>query len=448
MRATERSFRIAVFLPIASLLLVSAACSEETTTGGAAPTCGNGVLDPDEECEGFDLRGQTCDALGLAVGQLRCTSDCKLDTSGCGGLCGDGIVQPGEVCDGTNLNGATCASLFGEDTEGTLGCSTDCRSLLTEGCRGKAPLGALTACEPGVSTCPAPTQCVPTAAGAFCIEPCDLTAAGACGPDRYCEDVGGVGACASVPTSGMACTERSGCRGAESCIPTFSGSKGTISTCGVPCPASEVGKGQGSCPAGESCVAVAGGPLEISTTPCTTATEETDCDVAAGYRCEGVDVGGVPAMRCARPYGQCAPVTPLYRFDGSQVPDTLLCDREQPTRGRAKCGLVSSRPLRNPARVECVEHFPGLTALGVCVAFCDGVVLGGSAASAPPPDGECGEGATCRVPDAPEFFVPQADVAVACTEEDRSACAPDFDRCLDLGRGLECARAVRICVPN
>src|SRR5690606_27502091 len=135
----------AVSLPIASLLLVSAACSDDTTAAPPA-TCGNGVLEPDEECEGFDLRGQTCDALGLAVGQLRCNAECKLDTSGCGGLCGDGVVQSGEACDGANLHGATCATIFGEGTEGTLGCSSDCRSLLTENCRGQAPLGALTAC--------------------------------------------------------------------------------------------------------------------------------------------------------------------------------------------------------------------------------------------------------------------------------------------------------------
>ncbi len=446
---SSAAIRFVFATPIALVVLAClAACGE---TSARAGTCGNGILDPNEECEGFDLRNQTCDALGLSIGQLRCTADCKLDTSGCGGLCGDGIVQPGEACDGTNLNGASCASIFGDGTEGTLGCSSDCRSLLTDTCRAEAPQGAFTACVPGSSTCPAPTTCVETASGAFCIERCDLARTGACGSGRYCEDVGSVGACASVPGAGMACTERSGCRDeGQTCIPTFSGKSGPVSTCAPACPANEVGKGQGSCSAGSSCVSVEGGPLDLlPLSTCTAATEATDCDVSAGYRCRSVTVvGGAAAMRCARPYGQCAPVTPLYRFDGSPAGDPFLCDRTQPTRGPAKCGLVSTRPLVNPARVECVEHFTGLADIGVCVAFCDAAVLGTGATGAAAPDGSCGDGATCKAPSAPEYFVPQADVAVACTAQDRSTCSPQFDRCLDLGRGLECARAVKICVPN
>ena len=442
-----RATRIALVAPIVLVVLAAAACGESSARPG---TCGNGILEPGEECESFELRGQTCDALGLSVGQLRCTAECKLDTSGCGGVCGDGVVQAGEACDGANLNGATCASIFGDGSEGTLGCASDCRSLLTDTCRGTAPQGAFTACVPGSSTCPAPTACVETASGAFCIEQCDLAQAGTCGADRYCEDVGGVGACASVPAAGMACTERSGCRdGGLSCIPTFSGKTGPIATCAPACPASEVGKGQGSCAAGASCVAVAGGPLDIQElTACTAATEAVDCDVAAGYRCSSVTIAGAAAMRCARPYGQCAPVTPLYRFDGSPATDAFLCDRTQPTRGPAKCGLVSTQPLVNPARVECVEHFTGVADIGVCVAFCDAAVIGTGSAAASGPDGSCGDGATCKAPAAAEYFIPQADVVIGCTDQDRSACAPQFDRCLDLGRGLECARAVKICVPN
>ena len=444
-RATAR---VALVAPIVLLVLAStAACGESSARPG---TCGNGILEPGEECESFDLRGQTCDALGLSVGQLRCNAECKLDTSGCGGVCGDGVVQAGEACDGSNLNGATCASIFGDGSEGTLGCASDCRSLLTDTCRGTAPQGALTACVPGSSTCPTPTTCVETASGAFCIERCDLAQAGTCGANRYCEDVGGVGACASVPAAGMACTERSGCRDAGlTCIPTFSGKTGPIATCAPACPASEVGTGQGSCTAGASCVAVAGGPLDVQElVVCTAATEATDCDVAAGYRCSSVTVAGAAAMRCARPYGQCAPVTPLYRFDGSPATDAFLCDRTQPTRGPSKCGLVSTRPLVNPARVECVEHFTGLADIGVCVAFCDGAVLGTGSTAPGGPDGSCGDGATCKAPAAPEYFIPQADVVIGCTDQDRSACGAQFDRCLDLGRGLECARAVKICVPN
>lgn len=444
---SPRALRSLSLVPIALLVFACAsACSAETSAGG---TCGNGILEPSEECEAFDLRHQTCDSVGLQIGQLRCSADCKLDTIGCGGRCGDGIVQPGEACDGTNLNGATCSSALGAESQGTLGCSSDCRSLLTETCRGQAPQGALTACVPGSSTCAAPTSCVTITSGSFCIEPCDLNAAATCGAGRYCEDVGGGGACASVPAAGMGCTTRSGCLDpALSCIPTFTGKTATISTCAAACSAADVGRGQASCASGKSCVAVEGGPLEIEKpAPCAVPTEASDCTTAQGYRCRSITTAGATAMRCARAYGQCAPVTPLYKFDGAPIVDALLCDRTQPTRGPAKCGLVSATPLTNPARVECVAQFPGLTELGVCVAYCDGVVLARSTAGIGP-DGECGEGATCKVPNAPDYFLPQSDALAACTDVDRASCGPQFDRCLDLGRGLECARAVRICVGN
>ena len=46
--------------------------------------------------------------------------------------CGNGVLEPGESCDGAELGGATCQSR-GYD-EGTLTCSTDCLSLIEDGC--------------------------------------------------------------------------------------------------------------------------------------------------------------------------------------------------------------------------------------------------------------------------------------------------------------------------
>lgn len=56
-------------------------------------TCGNGVVDPGEECDGANLNGATC---GGCAGTPTCTSSCRLDTTSCAN----------GVCDGTE----TCAS--------------------------------------------------------------------------------------------------------------------------------------------------------------------------------------------------------------------------------------------------------------------------------------------------------------------------------------------------
>ncbi len=89
------------------------------------PTCGNGELDPDEECDGADLAGQTCQSLGFGGGALACSQDCAFDTTACtSSQCGNGQADPGEECDGADLAGQTCQSL-GFDG-GALACSQDC----------------------------------------------------------------------------------------------------------------------------------------------------------------------------------------------------------------------------------------------------------------------------------------------------------------------------------
>ncbi len=87
--------------------------------------CGNGVAEGAEPCDGFDLRGANCAAIGLQAGTLRCDHSCRIDTSGCNaGACGDGVKQIGEECDGTDTGGKVCSS-FGF-IEGTLHCTSSC----------------------------------------------------------------------------------------------------------------------------------------------------------------------------------------------------------------------------------------------------------------------------------------------------------------------------------
>lgn len=110
-------------------------------TNGNVTTCGNGTLDSGEECEGSNLNGKTCLTQGFQSGTLSCSATCTLDTTGCigssgGGVtCGNGKVDyPDEDCDGTNLDGATCQDVG--FTSGTLSCDSNCW-FDTSKCTGK-----------------------------------------------------------------------------------------------------------------------------------------------------------------------------------------------------------------------------------------------------------------------------------------------------------------------
>ncbi len=97
------------------------------------PVCGDGSQQAAELCDGADLAGQTCQSLGFAGGTLGCLPDCTFDTSACdagGPTCGNGVAETGEDCDGADLGGLTCLDLG--YTGGTLGC-VDC-AFDTSGC--------------------------------------------------------------------------------------------------------------------------------------------------------------------------------------------------------------------------------------------------------------------------------------------------------------------------
>lgn len=57
--------------------------------------CGDDEVHGDEECDRSDLAGQACPG---GAGVLRCTDDCRFDYSDCES-CGNGDVDPGEECD-------------------------------------------------------------------------------------------------------------------------------------------------------------------------------------------------------------------------------------------------------------------------------------------------------------------------------------------------------------
>ncbi|NVB42673.1 hypothetical protein G6O69_32930 [Pseudenhygromyxa sp. WMMC2535] len=58
----------------------------------ACPECGNGTLDPGEECDGELMSARPCEQAG-------CTAECLINVDACPSVCGDGIIGIGEECD-------------------------------------------------------------------------------------------------------------------------------------------------------------------------------------------------------------------------------------------------------------------------------------------------------------------------------------------------------------
>lgn len=95
--------------------------------------CDDGFKQGAEECDGGDLGGRSCgdyrDPSGNPYsGNMKCTADCKLDTSDCG-YCGDGKIQRWELCDSTEFGGKTCS------TEAPQGRAKICGDLKCESCQ-------------------------------------------------------------------------------------------------------------------------------------------------------------------------------------------------------------------------------------------------------------------------------------------------------------------------
>ena len=106
------------------------------------PICGNGILEPGEQCDTNQFNGLTCkDIVSGTDGTLSCNGNCQIVTVGCrtpDPVCGNDVLEPGEQCDTNQFNGLTCKDIV-SGTDGLLSCNASCQ-IVTVGCQKSEPV--------------------------------------------------------------------------------------------------------------------------------------------------------------------------------------------------------------------------------------------------------------------------------------------------------------------
>ena len=133
-------------------------------TTGNPETCGDGVVDPGEECDdGNNADGDGCSANctaeapvcgngkvegneacddGNQVGGDGCENDCTVTPN----PCGNGVIDPGEQCDGAMLPETSCMALDMQYSGGTVTCAMNCTYDFSACEKCEAP-GMVAACD-------------------------------------------------------------------------------------------------------------------------------------------------------------------------------------------------------------------------------------------------------------------------------------------------------------
>jgi len=247
----------------------------DTQSDSCVPqTCGNGVREGSEECDGPDLGGAACSDVGCSTGSVSCTGLCTLDYSACSDclVCGDDLCEMGEDC---------------------LTCATDCPSFPLSGASCGNGL-----CEAGDGencvTCPADCNGKQNGkpSGRFCCGDGGGENPVGCGDSRC---TSGGFACTSVPQGGGGST----CCGDLVCEAPEDSFNCALD-CGAPPTC-----GDGTCDPGESqcsCAADCGTPPSVETGLCTDGVDN-DCDLFVD--CDDSDCAGDAACVSSCGNGIC-----------------------------------------------------------------------------------------------------------------------------------------------
>src|SRR5262249_19233123 len=120
-------------------------------------------------------------------GTLRCNADCTFDVSGCTlASCGNGVAEAGEACDGADLGTGSCTSIG--YAGGAIACSADCTYDLSACCSDSCA-GA------GTSSCIGDTlrECVASASGCLAWQVTDCAA-----HNDVCDDSSATALCTCI----------------------------------------------------------------------------------------------------------------------------------------------------------------------------------------------------------------------------------------------------------
>ncbi len=177
-------------------------------TAQCTSTCGNGVVECNEVCDGADLGGETCSSQGCSGGTLACNGTCDgYDTSGCTdcAVCdNDGVCELGEDCNGCadciggTTSGAVCGNGICEagDGEDCVSCAQDCN-----GRQGGKPSNRF-CCGDGDGTNPLPCSDPACSTGGWSCTDTPGTPTPYCCGDLTCEGAESCSSCALDCTTG------------------------------------------------------------------------------------------------------------------------------------------------------------------------------------------------------------------------------------------------------